>query len=222
MFNFFKKQAIVNRVNDEILYEYVLEELEGNIKKKGLWAKAYANSDGDDSKIEPLYMQYRVQAIKDVFTSLDIMYTELPRSTVFDLVKNNFENIKKPKVIQIKERWQRNDEIVTDTQKGLMWQDNVSVKELKMNWDEAYIYAGNLNLGGYTDWRLPAKEELSTIVEKNFLRNKIYSIFSNCAFYRYWSSSIHKGYAWSIYFGRGIEYCDYKSNSFYVRCVRTI
>ena len=92
MFDYFKKKAIENRANDEILYEYVTEELEQNIKVKGLWAKAYANSDGNDNKIEPLYMQYRVQAIKDVFSSLEIMYNELSRQKLFDFISNGFKS----------------------------------------------------------------------------------------------------------------------------------
>ena len=92
MFNYFKKKAIENRVNDELLYEYVIEELEKNIKIKGLWAKAYANSDGDANKIEPLYMQYRVQAIKDILTSIEIAYDEISRQKLFNFIGNGFKD----------------------------------------------------------------------------------------------------------------------------------
>jgi len=94
MFDYFKKKAIKNRVNDEILYEYVVEELEKDMKIKGLWAKAYANSDGNENKIKPLYMQYRVQSIKDIFTSLEIMYNELSRQKLFDFISNGFKEEK--------------------------------------------------------------------------------------------------------------------------------
>ena len=92
MFDYFKKKAIENRVNDELLYEYVIEELESGTKVKGLWAKAYANSDGDSNKIEPLYMQYRVQSIKDIFSSMEILYNELSRQKLFDFISNGFKN----------------------------------------------------------------------------------------------------------------------------------
>jgi len=92
MFDYFKKKSIENRVNDTLLYEYVIEELENNTKVKGLWAKAYANSDGDSNKIEPLYMQYRVQSIKDVFTSMEILYNELSRQRLFDFIANGFKD----------------------------------------------------------------------------------------------------------------------------------
>ena len=98
MFNYFKKKAIESRVNDELLYEYVIDELEKNIKVKGLWAKAYANSDGNDNKIEPLYMQYRVQAIKDMFSSLEIIYDELPKQKLFDFISNGYNTEKLKKI----------------------------------------------------------------------------------------------------------------------------
>jgi len=84
----FKKIGIENRNNDEVLYEYVSIELERGMKFKGLWAKAYANSEGNTNKIEPLYMQYRVQAIKDMLTSLEISYNEMSKKVLFTYLKN--------------------------------------------------------------------------------------------------------------------------------------
>ena len=82
MFNWIKKQAIQKRVEDAILYEYVADELEDGVKVKGLWAKAYAQSGGDSDAVEPLYMQYRVQSIKDLFTAMKIAYEELPKNEI--------------------------------------------------------------------------------------------------------------------------------------------
>ena len=103
MFNFIKKKAIEKRVQDEILYEYVLDETEEGKKIKGLWAKAYALSSGDSDKVEPLYMQYRVQAIKDMFTSLEMMYTELPRAYLFKFISNGFKNLSEEKLAKVHE-----------------------------------------------------------------------------------------------------------------------
>ena len=88
MFNWLKKQAIQKRVEDAILYEYVADELEDGIKIKGLWAKAYAQSGGDSDAVEPLYMQYRVQSIKDFFTAMKIAYEELPKSKISKYLDN--------------------------------------------------------------------------------------------------------------------------------------
>lgn len=54
---------------------------------------------------------------------------------------------------------------VLDTQTNLMWaaKDNGS----DINWDNAKIYCENYRLGGYTDWRLPTKDELADLYDGN-------------------------------------------------------
>ncbi|MFA6395454.1 MAG: hypothetical protein WCW84_05765 [Sulfurimonas sp.] len=83
MFDSIKKALIQNREDDALLYEYVLTEIENDVILKGLWAKAMALSEGYDNKIQPLYMQYRVQSIKDEFTKLNIAYKELTKEPLF-------------------------------------------------------------------------------------------------------------------------------------------
>jgi len=88
MFNFLKQKAIDKRANDDMLYEYVLEEMENNIIVKGSWAKALANSDGDNQKANSIYMKYRVQTIKDAFAILQIKYDALNREKLFSYITN--------------------------------------------------------------------------------------------------------------------------------------
>ena len=88
MFNMFKKAAIVNRVEETILYEYVLDEIENGIQIRGLWAKAMANSDGDMNKANSIYMKYRVQDIKDIFTTMKIVYDEMSKNEIENHLKN--------------------------------------------------------------------------------------------------------------------------------------
>ena len=64
-----KMKGIEGRDREEIIYASVLEELEKGKKKKGLWAKAIADSEGDKDKIEALYIKYRVQSFEDVMES---------------------------------------------------------------------------------------------------------------------------------------------------------
>ena len=91
MLNIIKKAGIINRANDEILYEYVLDEMEQGVRIKGLWAKALAHSDGLEAKAKSMYMQYRVQSIKDQFDALKIAYDEMSRKRLFDYIKNGFK-----------------------------------------------------------------------------------------------------------------------------------
>ncbi|MFM2006344.1 MAG: hypothetical protein RLZZ09_1999 [Pseudomonadota bacterium] len=53
-------------MNDEHLYEQVAEELSQNGPHAGLWAKAFAESDGVESKAKALYLRYRVEQLAKV------------------------------------------------------------------------------------------------------------------------------------------------------------
>ena len=53
------------------------------------------------------------------------------------------------------------DGTVTDNNTGLMWQQDPPSD--KMSYEEAVEYVENLELGGYTDWRLPTIQESYTL-----------------------------------------------------------
>ena len=55
------------------------------------------------------------------------------------------------------------NDTITDSATGLMWQKSDSGKGL--NWEESLNYAENLKLSGYDDWRLPNAKELQSIVD---------------------------------------------------------
>lgn len=57
------------------------------------------------------------------------------------------------------------DGTITDNATGLIWQqaDDGNTRD----WENALLYAENLNLAGYNDWRLPNAKELQSIVDYN-------------------------------------------------------
>ena len=136
----------------------------------------------------------------------------------------------------------RSGEIVTDSTTGLMWQDNAEANTTQKQWittenynsgdynntigDTATTYCTNLQLGVYSDWRLPTHEELGSIVYVNSSGNnypKIKLGFANTASDYYWSSTTIAGYtdyAWVVDFNDGYSNTYYKTYSYYVRCVR--
>lgn len=59
------KRLAIKRLAEEALYERAFEELRVGLRREGLWAKAIANSDGDESKAQGLYLKYRVQSMID-------------------------------------------------------------------------------------------------------------------------------------------------------------
>jgi len=55
------------------------------------------------------------------------------------------------------------DGTITDQSTGLMWQKEDSAEGVF--WEDALEYSENLELAGYTDWRLPNAKELQSIVD---------------------------------------------------------
>jgi formylglycine-generating enzyme required for sulfatase activity len=81
-------------------------------------------------------------------------------------------------------------------------------------WSDAKAACNNFVSGGFSDWRLPTKDEL----------NKLYfniSVVGGFAAYYYWSSTENGAdNAWGQYFGSGYQYQYGKPDTFRVRAVR--
>ncbi len=66
-------------------------------------------------------------------------------------------------------RFTTEEECVVDHLTGLMWSKNANLPNEPRTWQEALNYAGNLTLCGYSDWRIPNRVELTSLVD--FSRN---------------------------------------------------
>jgi len=80
------------------------------------------------------------------------------------------------------------------------------------------------HFGGYSDWRMPNRKELRSIVDYELFKPAINTFyFPNTLASYYWSSTPYAGYpnyAWSMHFYYGYDYWYYKSYNYYVRAVR--
>ena len=115
-------------------------------------------------------------------------------------------------------------EVVIDNTTGLMWQDDEDAKTVTKNWEDAKAYCQALTLGGYSDWRLPIIRELKTIVDRGRHDPAIDPTFQNVVSSHYWSSTTYAretDHAWGGYFYYGSDHWHPKSNTGYVRCVRS-
>ncbi len=116
-------------------------------------------------------------------------------------------------------------EIVTDTSRGLMWQDNNITTPMK--WQKAMQYCEDLVFPkgeeNYDNWRLPNIKELYTLVDYT---KKSPSVFKNIIPELYWSSStsktIHSKSIVIDFLSMGILYKDKKKNRFVVGTTGTI
>jgi len=118
-----------------------------------------------------------------------------------------------------------------DSQSKLMWQN--PPKDGRMEWKPAIEYCEGLTLGGHTDWRLPDKDELQTILAKSKDSNGCYweeGLKGPC--YGYWTSSslavktFLGGDAWCVSFQGGSGYTggvigSFSDQNLNVRCVRS-
>jgi hypothetical protein len=131
------------------------------------------------------------------------------------------------------ERFTRTGEaepVVTDNVTGLVWQGCAagltgsscgSGSATGYVWSSALAYCDSLSWGGSTDWRLPDRYELSSIVD--YGRPGINSAaFPATLASLFWSSSSYGDSSWARFvgFGSGDVNLDAKRNANYVRCVR--
>jgi hypothetical protein len=115
---------------------------------------------------------------------------------------------------------------VTDTSTGLMWQK--ATHTVKQNWEGAMLACEALSFGGFSDWRLPSKAELMSIVDYTKYDPAVDSKFTTEKDY-YWTSTTYakadEGAAtfsksWCINFKDGMVEGMPKADIFYVRAVR--
>ena len=113
-----------------------------------------------------------------------------------------------------------------DNLTGLMWPKNGNLAGGTKTWQEGLDYANSLNYCGHTDWRLPNRKELFSLVNREEPDSAAWlntEGFNNVQSSFYWSSSTDVSdtyYAWSVYMGSGSVFSYYKVNSSYVWLVR--
>ncbi len=113
------------------------------------------------------------------------------------------------------------DGTITDPNTELMWQEQTAPGTY--TWQEALAYSEGLNLGGYSDWRLPNINELRTLVDYTRWGPAIGSVLAETVAWRYWSSSTYANFthiAWVVNFGSGHDNVYDKTDIMYVRAVR--
>ena len=125
------------------------------------------------------------------------------------------------------------DGTVVDNVTGLLWQkcsggqDNLTCNGsgTTYQWGSAKSYCDNLILGGKSDWRLPTKPELRSLIDYGKINLMIDStIFSNTSSLYYWTSteypiSTNKDYYWYVYFYQGSDYISKIDSNLLVKCV---
>jgi len=95
MFGNFKKNESPVQIDEDILYEFVLDEMQFGKPRKGLLTKAVLESDGDDDKAKSLYLKYRVEAIEQDIQDLQLDPKRFSKEELFHLMETDFAGYKK-------------------------------------------------------------------------------------------------------------------------------
>lgn len=121
------------------------------------------------------------------------------------------------------------DGTITDTVTCLQWQKTTmdtknGVGPDTYTWQEALAGSENLSLAGHSDWRLPNRNELLSLVDYSRNHSAIDPVFATTTLPSdYWSSSTCDGLpdnARLVDFDSGWGIVDDKSGAYYVRAVR--
>jgi formylglycine-generating enzyme required for sulfatase activity len=93
----------------------------------------------------------------------------------------------------------------------------------RMSWHDAQAYARKLFLAGKDDWRLPTVRELESLLDRSQYRPVIREEVPFKNTLSYWSSTTfgaNKHNAWIVMFDGAYVLSYYKTNEYYIRCVR--
>ncbi|MCH9813907.1 MAG: DUF5011 domain-containing protein [Epsilonproteobacteria bacterium] len=114
------------------------------------------------------------------------------------------------------------NEIVNELHTGLMWQDDNDAATITKDWDEAVSYCNTLNLGNYSDWRLPNGHELYYLTDKSEVNASSYTDhFNHIVYEGYWSNTTEiLSFSNYVSFNHSVETYTQQSQDYYVRCVR--
>ena len=107
--------------------------------------------------------------------------------------------------------------VVTDKVTGLMWQR--SVDPGTYTWADAKTYCANLALAGFSDWRLPTRIELVSLLDFTVASGPMIDVsaFPDTPNTNFWTSSRVTGIATQAWMGTDILSVTYALS---VRCVR--
>ncbi|MEJ2418386.1 MAG: DUF1566 domain-containing protein [Exilibacterium sp.] len=125
---------------------------------------------------------------------------------------------------------------ITDQLTGLMWQQEEFGRPAQgsvceeivgyidhVPWETALTYCQDLQLGGYSNWRLPNIKELESITDERGLQTSFNTTFFPHACGNYWSSTsfiVDSGYAYYYENQTGQFKFTSKNDTLEVKCVR--
>jgi hypothetical protein len=220
--------ALPPQIQKDMYLKLVTKQIkeENWLAAKGTFEKLEELKNNSNIKLGHAYYYYKAEVYyqnnnpKIAKTALDIYFDKSGQKGKY--YTNALELY--PKIEEAQKRtWQ-------DPDTNLIWQKEISSKTYK--WEEAKEYCNNLSYDSRSDWRLPTKDELMSILTKKGYKNsnsyngKTYikkPLLDSMTMKDQWfwsSSSKDSSEAWVVHFNSGVDYWLDESNDGYVRCVR--
>ncbi len=113
------------------------------------------------------------------------------------------------------------DGTVSDAQTQRLWQQGSAPDA--GTWGQAKAYCNGLELGGFSDWRVPTEAELQTLTDYTRTAPAIATAFGTTPPEWFWTAGALEGsttYAWLVFFAQGSSYAVGMNYKNHVRCVR--
>lgn len=157
------------------------------------WTVEFSNGDVSPERKDYSYNHTHVRLVRDYLTTVE--------QPVSQYIRDDLK------------------ESVLDSHTGFTWQDNVNITR---NWNEALSYCSTLTLGRKSDWRLPSKDEILTMLLDG--DRHIDEAFINTVGNFHWTSSVpsdpdasnYGTKARYVHFENGGKYYSSKNNNFNV------
>ncbi len=121
----------------------------------------------------------------------------------------------------------KSGDYVIDKTNNKMWQDTQENVKLLFSQEAAQKYCEKLNLGGYSDWRLPDIEDYKQILDMSRKEElKISRKFTYALADDYWASNRtwrnFGQYGYYVFFKSGAFYYQNRTYPKYVKCIRDL
>jgi hypothetical protein len=115
------------------------------------------------------------------------------------------------------------DKVVVDKTTGLMWAQDEEPGTF--SWSQAKLQCAGSKRAGFSDWRLPSRIELASLVDRarTIAPTLETTAFPSAGSGSFWSASVYApstNNAWYVGFTHGYSYYTATSISYGARCVR--
>jgi len=195
-----------NVIHDDAFYDEVAKEMQENRLIPGVWARAFAEADGDENRAKAIYIKSRVTQLTESARQISMTMGGDTTAVSWEIVNERW----------VKNTYANGDVTVSDKNTGRMWPCDASF--CKREWSAAVSHCDNFSYAGYSDWRLP---DVHTLREQFSQKEFFVGVQSE----NYWSSTPRAGfkdYAWFVSMGNGIaDYYGIKSCCYCVWPVRS-